>query len=164
MPPFIWIRGRLWVVANWTEGMPEDAWLLLRPATEEENDNYLDRANFERVDDRRIHNLGLTLAGPSALTLTFEVKNVTNSVLSECYVGICTDNDIGNEAGIAANDRISGIVGQWYVIDGDSTYIDDLGYQWQEVEEPGTPPWLSEPSDWSASGSAQKRIKRRRGT
>ncbi|MGD8979843.1 MAG: hypothetical protein PVH23_07215, partial [candidate division WOR-3 bacterium] len=74
--------------------------------------------------------------------LRFEVKNVTNSVLSECYVGICTDNDIGNEAGIAANDRISGIVGQWYVIDGDSTYIDDLGYQWQEVEEPGTPPWF----------------------
>ena len=43
MPPFIWVRGRLWVVANWDCEMPEDAWLLLRPATEEENDNYLDR-------------------------------------------------------------------------------------------------------------------------
>ena len=43
MPPFIWIRGKLWVVANWGCEMPEDAWLLLRPATEEENDNYLSR-------------------------------------------------------------------------------------------------------------------------
>ena len=43
MPPFVWIRGGLWVVANWSDEMTEDAWLLLRPATEEENDNYLDR-------------------------------------------------------------------------------------------------------------------------
>ena len=42
MPPFVWIRGRLWVVANWTDGMPEDAWLLLRPATPAETDNYLE--------------------------------------------------------------------------------------------------------------------------
>ena len=43
MPPFVWIRGRLFVVANWTDEMPEDAWLLLRPATPAEIDNYLDR-------------------------------------------------------------------------------------------------------------------------
>jgi len=43
MPPYVWIRGRLWVAANWTDGMLEDAWLLLRPATPAENDNYLDR-------------------------------------------------------------------------------------------------------------------------
>ena len=43
MPPFIWIRGRLWVVSNWTDEMPDDAWLLLRPATGEELDNYLNR-------------------------------------------------------------------------------------------------------------------------
>ena len=43
MPPSVWIRGRLWVVANWDCEMPVDAWLLLRPATEEENDNYLSR-------------------------------------------------------------------------------------------------------------------------
>ena len=43
MSPFVWIRGRLWVVANWTEGITEDDWLLLRPATSEENDNYLHR-------------------------------------------------------------------------------------------------------------------------
>ena len=43
MPPFLWIRDRLWIVANWTDEMPEDAWLLLRPASAAENDNYLDR-------------------------------------------------------------------------------------------------------------------------
>ena len=43
MPPFIWIRGRLFIVANWAGDMPEDAWLLLRPASQKESDNYLDR-------------------------------------------------------------------------------------------------------------------------
>ncbi len=43
MPPFVWIRGRLWVVANWSYEIEEDVWLLLRPASREENDNYLDR-------------------------------------------------------------------------------------------------------------------------
>jgi hypothetical protein len=43
VPPFVWIRGRLFVVANWTEGIREGDWLLLRPATAEENDNYLHR-------------------------------------------------------------------------------------------------------------------------
>ena len=42
MPPFIWISGKLWVMANWDCEMPEDGWLLLRPATREEIDNYLD--------------------------------------------------------------------------------------------------------------------------
>ena len=42
-PPFVWFRWRLWVVANWDSRMPEDAWLLLRPATEEERTNYLAR-------------------------------------------------------------------------------------------------------------------------
>ena len=41
-PPFVWIRDRLWTVANWTDRMPDDAWLLLRPATPSETDNYLD--------------------------------------------------------------------------------------------------------------------------
>jgi hypothetical protein len=43
--PFVWIRGRLYVVANWTDRMPEGAWLLVRPATGEENDNYLERVS-----------------------------------------------------------------------------------------------------------------------
>ena len=50
MPPFLWIRGKLWVIANWDCKMPEDAWLLLRPATEEENDNYLDRVSNAEVE------------------------------------------------------------------------------------------------------------------
>jgi len=74
--------------------------------------------------------------------IRYEVKNTTSDTLTRCYFGVCADNDIGNESGTSANDRISGIVGQWYVIDGDSTWIDNLGYQWQEVEEPGTPPWF----------------------
>ncbi|UCD04743.1 MAG: T9SS type A sorting domain-containing protein [candidate division WOR-3 bacterium] len=74
--------------------------------------------------------------------IRYECVNTTEDTLKQCYFGVCADNDIGNEAGNAANDRISGIVGQWYVIEGDSTWIDNLGYQWQEVEEPGTPPWM----------------------
>ena len=50
MPPFIWIRGKLWVVANWDCKMPDDAWLLLRPANEKENDNYLDRVGDAEVE------------------------------------------------------------------------------------------------------------------
>ena len=73
--------------------------------------------------------------------IRYEVKNTTSDTLKRCYFGVCTDNDIGNESGTSANDRISGIVGQWYVINGDSTWIDNLGYQWQEDEEAGTPPW-----------------------
>jgi len=49
MPPFVRIRGRLFIVANWDCEMQEDAWLLLRPATRRENDNY-----FEYVGDAEI--------------------------------------------------------------------------------------------------------------
>jgi len=35
-PPFVWIRHRLWTVANWSDELPDDAWLLLRPASEDE--------------------------------------------------------------------------------------------------------------------------------
>jgi len=64
VPPLVWIRGRLWVVANWSDGMPEDAWLLLRPATEGERDNYLERIDNAEVeayytsvlvDENRLH-------------------------------------------------------------------------------------------------------------
>ncbi len=72
----------------------------------------------------------------------FEVRNVSGADLHNCYFGVCTDNDIGNEAGAAANDRISGIVGQWYVIQGESLWVDNLGYQWQEVPEAG---WVTLP-------------------
>lgn len=73
--------------------------------------------------------------------LKYEIKNVSESLLTDCFFGICADNDIGYEGGVG-NDIISGIVSQWYVIDGESLLVDDLGYQWQEIEEPG---WISFP-------------------
>ncbi len=72
---------------------------------------------------------------------TYDVKNVSGHVLSDCYFGICADCDVGNEAGVNANDRCSGIMHREYVIGGDTIVVDDVAYQWQEVEEPGTPPW-----------------------
>ncbi len=67
----------------------------------------------------------------------FELKNVSGKKLSNCYFGVCADNDIGNESGTNANDIISGIVGQWFVIDGESLWVDNLGYQWQVEDEQG---------------------------
>ena len=46
MPPYVWIKGQLFIVANWTEELKQGDWLLLRPATPAENDNY-----YERVGD-----------------------------------------------------------------------------------------------------------------
>ena len=50
VPPFVWIRGQLFIVANWGCEMPEDGWLLLRPATREELDNYLARVGDAEVE------------------------------------------------------------------------------------------------------------------
>ncbi|MGB3477651.1 MAG: T9SS type A sorting domain-containing protein [bacterium] len=73
--------------------------------------------------------------------LTYEIKNVSGHGLYDCYVGIAADNDIGNEAG-TGNDIISGIVGQWYYIAGESLWVDAVGYQWQNEMEPSpSPPW-----------------------
>jgi len=74
--------------------------------------------------------------------LTYEIKNVSGHGLYDCYVGIAADNDIGNESGTSANDIISGIVGQWYYIAGESLWVDAVGYQWQtEIEPTPAPPW-----------------------
>jgi hypothetical protein len=75
--------------------------------------------------------------------IRYEFKNVSGQTLNKCFFGVCTDNDIGNESGTAANDIISGIVGQWYRFPGspDSIWVDNLGYQWQTADEAGwTPP------------------------
>ncbi|MCK4251583.1 hypothetical protein KAX97_09035 [candidate division WOR-3 bacterium] len=66
----------------------------------------------------------------------YEIKNVSGSALTDCWFGVATDNDIGNEAG-QGNDICSAIVGQYYEIDGEDEWIDNLGYQWQNVEEAG---------------------------
>ncbi len=73
---------------------------------------------------------------------TYEVKNVSGHRLKNCIIGIATDCDIGNEAGTSANDRCTGIVWREYIINGDTVVVDNVAYQWQEGEEPGTPPWF----------------------
>ncbi|MBE0431893.1 T9SS type A sorting domain-containing protein [candidate division WOR-3 bacterium] len=75
--------------------------------------------------------------------LVYTIRNKSGQNMRDFYFGICADNDIGNEAGALANDCFGYIRGQYYVIDGDSLWIDDLVYQWQEGEEPGTPPWVA---------------------
>jgi hypothetical protein len=77
----------------------------------------------------------------NAIFLMFEVKNVSEYTIHNCYIGICSDIDIGNEAGAYGNDFLTAIIEQWYVIEGESLWVDDLVYQWQEEIEPGTPPW-----------------------
>jgi hypothetical protein len=75
--------------------------------------------------------------------IRYEIMNVTKDpakTLTDIYFGVCTDNDIGNESG-TGNDIIAGIVCDTFVIGGDTMIVDDLGYQWQEDIEPGTPPW-----------------------
>jgi hypothetical protein len=74
--------------------------------------------------------------------LTCEVKNVLGYDIKDCYYGICTDCDVGNEAGTAANDICTGIVDRWYVVDSESIRVNNLAYQWQEQVEPG---WASYP-------------------
>ena len=68
--------------------------------------------------------------------IKYEFKNVSDAPLTDCYFGVVTDNDIGDEAG-NSNDIMAGIVGRWYVIDGESLWVDNLSYQWQEEPESG---------------------------
>ncbi|KPK68745.1 hypothetical protein AMJ87_11455, partial [candidate division WOR_3 bacterium SM23_60] len=74
--------------------------------------------------------------------IKYELRNVTAQLdeprtLTNCYFGVCTDNDIGNEADPNQNDIIAGIVGRTYIVDGESLWVDNVGYQWQEETEPG---------------------------
>jgi hypothetical protein len=66
--------------------------------------------------------------------IRYELKNISGDTLRDCYYGVCADNDIGSETP-EGNDIISGIVGKWYVIEDESLWVDDLGYQWQTEEE-----------------------------
>jgi hypothetical protein len=73
--------------------------------------------------------------------IRYEVKNVSGHELTNCFFGVCTDNDIGNESG-TGNDIISAILHRYYLFPGetDSILVDNLGYQWQEAEETGWVP------------------------
>jgi len=69
----------------------------------------------------------------------YDVKNVSGHALQDCYVGIGVHCAIGYWD---PNDRCCGIVERQYCINGDTIVVDDIGYQWQEIEEWGTPPWF----------------------
>ena len=73
------------------------------------------------------------------IVFMYDVKNVSGHTLYDCYIGLCIDCDIGSM--LSADDRCSGIVQREYTILGDTIVVDDVAYQWQEQEEPGTPPW-----------------------
>jgi hypothetical protein len=73
------------------------------------------------------------------LFFVYDVKNVSGYTLQNCYVGIRLDCEIG---GLGANDFCSCIVERQYVVNGDTIAADNVGYQWQWEEEPGTPPWF----------------------
>ena len=47
--------------------------------------------------------------------LKFDCKNVRGDVLTDCYFGVITDCDIGNEAGANANDICSGVIAREYM-------------------------------------------------
>jgi len=68
--------------------------------------------------------------------LTFEIKNVLHKPIKNLYAGYCTDWDIGNESGPHANDICSAIIGRWYVVNGESIWVDNLAFQWQIEDEP----------------------------
>ncbi|MEO0141937.1 MAG: T9SS type A sorting domain-containing protein [candidate division WOR-3 bacterium] len=69
--------------------------------------------------------------------LKFEIKNVLHKPIKNLYFGYCADCDIGNEAGTNANDICYAIVGKWYVVNGESIWVDNLAFQWQYADEPG---------------------------
>ena len=82
------------------------------------------------------------LAGlQTEIYLIWTVKNITSDTLHDCIFSFCADPDIGNESG-TGNDIVAGIVGQWFVIDGESLYVDNFAYVWQnELEATPAPPF-----------------------
>ncbi len=77
----------------------------------------------------------------TVIYLIWTVKNITSDTLKDCIFSFCEDPDIGNEIGVG-NDVMSGIIGQWFVIDGESLWIDNFAYVWQNEMEPfPAPPW-----------------------
>jgi len=47
------------------------------------SNNYLDRANFKKVSARKIYNLGISIYPLKKLTLTFEIKNLSNARIED---------------------------------------------------------------------------------
>jgi hypothetical protein len=72
--------------------------------------------------------------------LIYTVKNITADTLKDCIFSFCADPDIGNESGTWANDLIAYILGKWYIINGESLYVDNIVFLWQHELEPSPPP------------------------
>jgi hypothetical protein len=60
----------------------------------------------------------------------YTVKNVSERDLYDCYLGVCMDNDIGNEAGTSADDQCTVMLEETYFVNGELYLADNLGYQW----------------------------------
>lgn len=73
--------------------------------------------------------------------MVYRVKNANEDGdnLNNCYIGVCTDNDIGNESGSSANDLLGFI--DTITVDGDFKQM-NLGYQFQLDPEAG---WSHDP-------------------
>ena len=82
------------------------------------------------------------LAGlETVIYFIWTVKNISGDTLKNCIYSFCADPDIGNETG-TGNDICAGTVGQWYIIEGESLWIDDFVYVWQAEPEPfPAPSW-----------------------
>lgn len=59
--------------------------------------------------------------------ITLEIKNVLHRPIGDLYIGYCADVDITPN-----NDINNAIIGKWYVIDGESIWVDYLAYQWEQ--------------------------------
>lgn len=66
IPPFVWIRGHPYLVANWDADLSEEEWLVLRPLSADECDAFegLEETFFPEVfylllavagDDKRLN-------------------------------------------------------------------------------------------------------------
>ncbi len=66
--------NRLELLFGWGKVFHELSWT---------SGNYLDAANFEKAETRRIHNLGLSVQPGRGLTVTFELKNLTDEQVSD---------------------------------------------------------------------------------
>ncbi|MGB9721849.1 MAG: T9SS type A sorting domain-containing protein [bacterium] len=58
--------------------------------------------------------------------LTFEIKNVLHRPIKNLYFGYCAYCDIELTEGYA-------IVGKWYVVNGESIWVDNLAFQWNDA-------------------------------
>jgi hypothetical protein len=72
--------------------------------------------------------------------MIFEARNVSDRTLRRNYLGFSVELHIGSDAG-TGDDIISAIPRRWYQFaNGDSALADNIGYGWQEADQPGWDP------------------------